>query len=70
MRTAMKCAAAIAFATAIAACGHSEHTTVRRETVTTVPPPTVVERRTTVESAPVVEQHTTTVREHSYQAEE
>jgi hypothetical protein len=66
MRTAMKCAAAIAFATAIAACGHSEHTTVRRETVTTVPPPTVVERRTTVESAPVVERSTTV---HSYQAE-
>jgi hypothetical protein len=59
--------ALLASATAFG-CGHSEKTTIRRETVQTVPPPTVVERRTTVEAVPappIVEQRSTTVRSGS-----
>ena len=46
-------------------CGHSEKTTIRRETVQTIPPPAVVERKTTVETVPappIVEERSTTVR--------
>jgi len=70
-KTIQICALALFATTALAAggCGHSEKTTIRRETVQTVPPPTVVQKRTTtvesVPAAPVVEQRSTTIRSGS-----
>ena len=62
MRKTIQLCAFVVLASAAAACGHTEKTTIRRETVQTIPPPTVVERRTTVEAVPappIVEKRTT-----------
>jgi hypothetical protein len=63
------CALALLASTLAVGCGHSEKTTIRRETVQTIPPPAVVEKRTTtVETAPappIVEHRSTTVRSGS-----
>src|SRR5207249_7812402 len=67
-RTHLYVATVALLASAALGCGHTEKTTIRRETVQTLPPPTVVERKTTVETvpaAPIVEQRSTTVRSGS-----
>ena len=65
-KTIHLCAIALLASGLAVGCGHSEKTTIRRETVQTVPPPTVVQKRTTtveaVPAAPIVEQRSTTVR--------
>ena len=68
MRRTHLCALAILASAVAVGCGHSEKTTIRRETVQTLPPPAVVEKRTTIEAVPappVVEQRSTTVRSGS-----
>jgi len=67
-RTHLYVATVALLASAALGCGHTEKTTIRRETVQTLPPPTVVERKTTVETVPappIVEQRSTTVRSGS-----
>ena len=51
-RTHLYVATVALLASAALGCGHTEKTTIRRETVQTLPPPTVVERKTTVETVP------------------
>lgn len=68
-KTIQLCALALLVSGVAVGCGHSEKTTIRRETVQTVPPPAVVQKRTTtveaVPAAPIIEQRSTTVRSGS-----
>ena len=60
-RTHLYVATVALLASAALGCGHTEKTTIRRETVQTLPPPTVE----TVPAPPIVEQRSTTVRSGS-----